>query len=688
MRTPPFARPIARLWALLASIICGSFPVCPGANLSNRQSFFHVDCFKCAKCGNKVTADTNLLLLSDGSPVCANCSYNCNVCKQPILDEAIMTGDDSYHAHCFKCKVCRNRIDELVFAKTSQGIYCMDCHNERMIKIRRHAQKKAEREKAAAAGGSGSSSSRDGRARRDHNGVSTCGYLSCHTAHSLQLSSSTSHGQETPGSSKTYHSSSSHSTPRAKDTPSSSRRRSQPYVDDAFSPAGPRPSSAKNSPSYLTPLFPQPPQQSLSVNVAPPSSPTRPTLSHQLSSSSDTQSNGTLSATTPREKRRSINPGLVLNNSSLRSPASPPNGSPTLSPLSATFMHSQNNRSPTPPTHNGRDSPRMPSPLRDNFPEGNSSRPISNGSVNTNGTEQPPYDLTERPPVRQRAMSNVHRPGDEHFASLHPGNTNDSTPTRSRKLSSPAISVFASPDARSEDGPRVTESVRPRRSFDERPFARQRGSSNASVKYDRTRSSSTSRAPSRADVPHSVESSTDTEAELDESSHRRSESNSSLPPALPPKSKGDTVRSSQEALSPSAVAVSDTDGASMQLDSGSDDNDESPVEQTSHSTFIAPALPPIRFSMNTADFSDLLSSVGGINALKSLDHLTHITEKKEDNVPPTPPPSATANQTNGVTTPASDITVFPSSLSKERDIGKVYETNEDMRYVRKSPQRA
>ncbi|KIK03503.1 hypothetical protein K443DRAFT_41453, partial [Laccaria amethystina LaAM-08-1] len=108
---------------------------------------FHVDCFKCAKCRNQVTADTNLLLLSDGSPICANCSYCCNVCHLPILDEAIMAGDDSYHAYCFKCKVCKNRIDELVFAKTSQGIYCMSCHSERMIKIRKHTQKKAEREK-------------------------------------------------------------------------------------------------------------------------------------------------------------------------------------------------------------------------------------------------------------------------------------------------------------------------------------------------------------------------------------------------------------------------------------------------------------------------------------------------------------------------------------------------------------
>jgi Rho-type GTPase-activating protein 1/2 len=125
-------------------------PYSPEISLLNTKlssSFFHVDCFKCAKCGDHVTADTNLLLLSDGSPICANCSYSCNVCHQPILDEAIMTGDDSYHAHCFKCKVCKNRIDELVFAKTSQGIYCMNCHNDRMAKIRRHAQKKAERER-------------------------------------------------------------------------------------------------------------------------------------------------------------------------------------------------------------------------------------------------------------------------------------------------------------------------------------------------------------------------------------------------------------------------------------------------------------------------------------------------------------------------------------------------------------
>lgn len=57
-----------------------------------------------------------------------------------------MTGEDSYHAHCFNCKVCKKRIDELVFAKTSQGIYCMPCHSERVARSRRH-QERREREK-------------------------------------------------------------------------------------------------------------------------------------------------------------------------------------------------------------------------------------------------------------------------------------------------------------------------------------------------------------------------------------------------------------------------------------------------------------------------------------------------------------------------------------------------------------
>lgn len=95
-----------------------------------------------------------------------------------------MAGDDSYHAHCFKCKVCKNRIDELVFAKTSNGIYCMKCHNERMIRIRKHTQKKAERERAQ--GGSGSSKSRERLAREHHReNTASLAQLFCLPSYSL-----------------------------------------------------------------------------------------------------------------------------------------------------------------------------------------------------------------------------------------------------------------------------------------------------------------------------------------------------------------------------------------------------------------------------------------------------------------------------------------------------------------------
>ncbi|CAG8593943.1 9284_t:CDS:10 [Dentiscutata erythropus] len=100
------------------------------------EGIWHVECFRCAKCLNQIEHDSNILLLSDGNPICQNCSYNCNVCKKPILDEAIMTGDESFHVECFRCRQCRSKIDDLVFAKTNQGIYCMKCHSDRVNKAK------------------------------------------------------------------------------------------------------------------------------------------------------------------------------------------------------------------------------------------------------------------------------------------------------------------------------------------------------------------------------------------------------------------------------------------------------------------------------------------------------------------------------------------------------------------------
>lgn len=42
--------------------------------------------FRCAKCSTMVDHDSNLLLLSNGKPICENCSYNCRVCDRKIDD--------------------------------------------------------------------------------------------------------------------------------------------------------------------------------------------------------------------------------------------------------------------------------------------------------------------------------------------------------------------------------------------------------------------------------------------------------------------------------------------------------------------------------------------------------------------------------------------------------------------------
>ncbi|KAG0178256.1 hypothetical protein DFQ29_003721 [Apophysomyces sp. BC1021] len=42
-----------------------------------------------------------------------------------------MTGEEAYHAPCFRCVSCKNEIEDLVFTQTSKGIYCTPCHDQR-----------------------------------------------------------------------------------------------------------------------------------------------------------------------------------------------------------------------------------------------------------------------------------------------------------------------------------------------------------------------------------------------------------------------------------------------------------------------------------------------------------------------------------------------------------------------------
>ncbi|RVX70840.1 hypothetical protein B0A52_05996 [Exophiala mesophila] len=102
---------------------------------------WHIDCFRCNTCGTLLDSDANLLLLGDGSLICNNCTYSCSNCNNKIEDLAILTGDQAFCANCFKCRNCKRKIENLRYARTSQGIFCMDCHEALMARRRKKSGK-------------------------------------------------------------------------------------------------------------------------------------------------------------------------------------------------------------------------------------------------------------------------------------------------------------------------------------------------------------------------------------------------------------------------------------------------------------------------------------------------------------------------------------------------------------------
>ena len=102
---------------------------------------WHIDCFRCNTCNTLLDSDANLLLLGDGSLICNNCTYSCSACGNKIEDLAILTGDQAFCATCFRCRNCKKKIENLKYARTSQGIFCMECHESLMQRRRKKTAK-------------------------------------------------------------------------------------------------------------------------------------------------------------------------------------------------------------------------------------------------------------------------------------------------------------------------------------------------------------------------------------------------------------------------------------------------------------------------------------------------------------------------------------------------------------------
>lgn len=98
---------------------------------------WHIDCFRCNTCGTLLDSDANLLLLGDGSLICNNCTYSCSACNNKIEDLAILTGEQAFCSGCFRCRNCKRKIENLRYARTSQGIFCMSCHESIVTRRRK-----------------------------------------------------------------------------------------------------------------------------------------------------------------------------------------------------------------------------------------------------------------------------------------------------------------------------------------------------------------------------------------------------------------------------------------------------------------------------------------------------------------------------------------------------------------------
>jgi len=112
-------------------------------NVTNKSAAgnrWHLNCFRCNTCGTLLDSDANLLLLGDGSLICNNCTYSCSACSNKIEDLAILTGDQAFCATCFRCRNCKRKIENLRYARTSQGIFCMSCHESLMARRRKKSR--------------------------------------------------------------------------------------------------------------------------------------------------------------------------------------------------------------------------------------------------------------------------------------------------------------------------------------------------------------------------------------------------------------------------------------------------------------------------------------------------------------------------------------------------------------------
>ncbi|CCF58158.1 hypothetical protein KAFR_0D05110 [Kazachstania africana CBS 2517] len=110
---------------------------------------WHTHCFSCYKCEKPLSCDSDFLVLGTGALICFDCSDSCKNCGKKIDDLAIIlsSSNEAYCSDCFICCKCSKKIEDLKYAKTKRGLFCLSCHKKLLAKRKYYEEKRRRLEK-------------------------------------------------------------------------------------------------------------------------------------------------------------------------------------------------------------------------------------------------------------------------------------------------------------------------------------------------------------------------------------------------------------------------------------------------------------------------------------------------------------------------------------------------------------
>ena len=379
-------------------------------------------------------------------------------------------------------------------------------------------------------------------------------------------------------------------------------------------------------------------------------------------------------------KRNSINPGTTFNYEAMAAEMNNKSISAPQSPLSFLPLAPDIRQTASSPG----DTQRMP--LREQAPDGPSRRPSRKGHAETPASA-PAVGGSMLRRSRSRAESSS-KPATNNEPMVPPPRHNmtlEHLPPRTHSL------VAASQDPEHIIRRPTMSSIRSttsRRSISDDKDRSKPGSS-LSIDVEKSRvgygqGNGRPRSPAykaaspshKVDVPHGIESGTDTsDGEREPNTKHRSRT-----PSLPLKDKEGKSRRRpvQLELDTKQPASKEEPGERSFLSSAGDadsEDESSPVERVSRSTFIAPAHPPIRFSVSGNGFQELLSEVDPRNrsSLHIIEELVKMSRSAEAHSGAGQSATATNPSVRRSSTPAEPVsatmTYVPSSVSILSAIG-------------------